>query len=215
MRLFLSVKLFECIEQCKVMFRYYRSWKFTLLDITFLSLYFWSNPYRIARKYYQKKGAKNIHCYGETPLTTLSTIADALQLKPSDVILELGCGRARSCFWLSYFTNCHVIGVEQIQRFTIPAEYLRRWFQIPNLTVVCDDYLHLDFSDISVIYLYGSDLSDDRIERLIEKMNSMRKHSRVLSISYPLESEIFQVEKTFPVRFNWGETTAYMQRKIL
>lgn len=214
MLLYFRVKYFEFVEQVRVITRFYRNWRFALFDLTFRATYFWSNPYRIARKYHQKKGHKNIHCYGETPLTTLNKIADHIMIKPSDVILEMGCGRARSCFWLAYFKKCHVIGIEQIRRFTVPAECLRRWFRINHLTIACDDYHHIDLKGITVVYLYASDMNVSEIEKISKKLESLKKESKLVSISFPIESSLFEVTETFSVRFNWGKTTAYLQRKI-
>lgn len=199
----------------KVIAKYYKCLKFALLDVTFLSLYAMSNPYRIARKFYKKMGEKNVHCYGETPLTTFEEVIDQLSLQPSDTFLELGCGRARSSFWVCLFRPCQIIAVDWIPRFTIPAETLRKWFGLKNLTIVCDDYHHLDFSQVTAAYLYGSDLSDGAVKKITDKFETMPKNSRIVSVSYPLQSRSFEVVSAFPVRFNWGITTAYLQRKKL
>ena len=61
-------------------------------------------------------------------------------------------------------------------------------------------------------------MSDEEIERLLEKMKRLKVAPRIISISYPLsdydQEGRFQVQKSFPVTFPWGVTEAFLQTLI-
>ena len=71
-----------------------------------------------------------------------------------------------------------------------------------------------DFSKASVIYIFGSCLTQKQIEALIEKLFYVQKSTKIITISYPLNqySSHFSLLKSFPVTFPWGESTAYVQQ---
>lgn len=180
------------------------------------SSYFFHNPYPISRKYLQSKGESEIHVYGETPLTTMHRIAQEFEFKPSDFVIELGSGRGRSAFFLREYWGCHVLGIERIPFFANKALQIVHLAGCEHISFACMDMMEADFSSATIIYLYGSCLSDDEIASLIQKFEQLPAHVKIITVSYPLSdySEKFKTVKQFTGSFPWGETEIFLNHKI-
>jgi hypothetical protein len=63
-----------------------------------------------------------------------------------------------------------------------------------------EDIEKVDLSKATVIYLYGMELKQ-----------SIPANIKIISISEPLEG--YRILKRFWVRFPWGRTAAYLQKK--
>ena len=135
-----------------------------------------------------KRGDKDIYTYGETPLTTLETIAKECRLTgKADVVFELGCGRARTCFWLHEFVECHVVGVEQIPEFVTRANHVAVKFGVQGVEFRNEDMLQTDLTGATVLYLYGTCLEKTFIEKLIKKFEKLPSGTKIITISFALE----------------------------
>ncbi len=179
---------------------YYKSPKFALLDLVFGFIALLLNPYRICRKFLEKKGEANVYAYGETPYTSYEKIARECGIGPDDTWIELGSGRGKGCFWLGHFIGCKVIGVEQIPLFTSIANGLSFLFHMKKVRFKRGDIETVDLSKATVIYLYG----------LYPKIQ-VKKGVKIITTAEPLEG--YQVIKSFWLRFPWGRTTAYLQEQ--
>ncbi len=208
-----TVKYYLLKEQIKVICRYYPKWRFALADCTLSLLYLFSNPYRVCRKFLQKKGAKNIYAYGETPLTTLEHIAASFGIGPQDRWLELGSGRGRGCLWLSLYLGCQTEGIEWIPSFVKKANWVRNVWGVTNAFFQKKSVEEADFSQATVVYLYSTCMSTDEIENLLSRMAPLPSGSKVITISESLDFPSYTLVKSTPVSFPWGETDAYLHRK--
>lgn len=204
------------VEYCRVVWRYYSNFSYAKLDLTLLLHSLFHNPFRISKDFWKSKGTKNIYVYGETPLTTLETIAKICQLNANDIIYELGCGRGRTCFWMYYFIGCRVVGIDIIPEFIKEAVSITNRFKLsPNVSFSCSDFFLIDLSSANVIYLYGTTMEDDQIKELVKKFERLPIGTKIISVSFPLtdytENATFEVMQCFPVNFNWGEADVYLQ----
>ncbi|MFQ5729199.1 MAG: methyltransferase domain-containing protein [Waddliaceae bacterium] len=212
-RLVVSCRNF--IEFLKVVYFYYPNRNFRRLDLYLLRNYILQSPYQISKSFLQEKGEKEIYTYGETPLTTLDKIVRECQIQSSDVVYELGAGRARSCFWLHFFVGCRVVGVEFIPTFVKISQKVRRTFGVEGVTFLYKDILDADYTEASVIYFYGTCSDTPFIQKLIEKLKEVPSGTKIISVSYPLTSymqePLFELRGAFSARFTWGESTVYLQ----
>src|SRR4051794_23547579 len=80
-------------------FLYYRNLSFFKIDLLLKALYFFHTPYKVSKKFLQERGSTDLYLYGETPLTTMDSIAKECRILSKDIVYELGCGRGRSAFW--------------------------------------------------------------------------------------------------------------------
>lgn len=201
MILYFKVKIYEWLEQRKVKRIFYQCERFKLLDLSLLKAYRRANPYRLCRRF------TKAHSYGETPLTTMAYIAQQCALSPSDVVIEMGAGRGRVSLFLAEYLGCRVIAYEQVPPFVenMPSS--------PNLQICGQDMFSADFSVATAIYLYGTMLEDEEIERLCAKFPQGVK---ILTVSYPLSdySPDYVIMKTLTGRFPWGKTEIYWNERI-
>jgi hypothetical protein len=202
---FCRSRLFEWREQKRVERLFYGSEPFRHMDQILLSAYQEQSPYEVSKAFLQSRGAADPYLYGETPLTTLYTVAKAFQITSEDTLLELGAGRFRGAFFLTEVIGCRVVGIEQIPRFTRTARALSH----PRLQVVEGDFFTADFSAATVVYLYGLHLTDSQQEHLVQKLQQLGPAVKILTVSAPLPgcAVIGCVEGRFP----WGKTEIYAQ----
>lgn len=181
-------------------FRYYKNPRFALLDLIFGLLALFSNPYRICRKFLEKRGEKDVYVYGETPYATYAKIAKECAIGPNDTWIELGSGRGKGCFWLRLFVGCKVIGVERIPQFIFLAKALQWIFRISRIEFRKEEIEKTDLKEGTILYLYGQFLE-----------LKLAKGVRIITTGEPLPG--YRVLKSFWVRFPWGRTTAFLQEK--
>lgn len=187
---YLSSQWYELKEQAKVRKLFYSDTKFAEVD---RAVQFLPNPYRIPKAF----------PYGETPLRTYLEIAHRFGLAASDRVVELGCGRGRGVFFLSHHFRCYARGVDWADEFVSGAKRIAAKMQVPNVDFVCEDMCAADMSDATFIYLYGTCLEDDTLEKL-----KFPKGAKVVTVSFPL----FEVIDQFEVSFPWGKTDVYLQK---
>jgi hypothetical protein len=179
---------------------YYKSPQFALIDLVFGLIALFLNPYRTCRKFLQKKGAENIYAYGETPYSTYQKIVKECGIGPQDTWIEMGSGRGKGCFWLAHFIRCRVIGIEWIPQFTLIARAIKALFRMERVQFIRSDIEEVNLSEATVIYLYG-----------LWPNLQIGEEMKVITISEPLEG--YTVLKSFWVRFPWGRTKAYLQKR--
>lgn len=203
------------VEYCKVIWRYYGNKAFRKADLALLKSYIFRSPYKISKQFLINQGAEDVHVYGETPLTTLEFIAAQSNLKGSDTVYELGCGRGRSCFWLNAFIGCRAIGIEYIPQFVEKADNVKKRYNVPGVEFYLKDILEADLEGASVIYLYGTCYDDTFIQKLIKKFEKLPPGTKIITVSYPLsdytKKNNFELVKVFSAEFTWGEGDVYLQ----
>ncbi len=183
--------------------------------------YRFQSPFRVSKAYLQKKGERDVHQYGETPLPALVTIATECDLGPDDYIIDLGCGTGRGVLFWAEWLGCSVKGVDQIPLFIEKArqiiprpledcEFERH--ESSRATFTCEDIEQTDLQDATVIYLYGTCLPEEVIERLVRRFETLKRGTKIITVSFPLDaySSQFHVQKQFSVTFPWGEGEVYL-----
>lgn len=213
----LKTTFFRIFEWLQVIVRYYRrERRFMWVDLSLASQYLFRNPHRLSKAFLRKRGVANIYAFGETPLTTLDQIAKECGILSHDTLYELGCGSGRTCFWLSTFVKCRVIGVDYLPAFIQKAQRVKRWRRLAQIDFVQGDMLQIDLRKASFVYLYGICLEDAVIEQLVLHFSQLSPQAKVISVSYPLTEygHGFKVEKSFTARFPWGKAEVFLNIKL-
>jgi SAM-dependent methyltransferase len=207
-------KLGEFRRQREVREKYYRNRHFRNVDQILLSTYRFSNPYSIVKQHLEERGESDVHCYGETPLSTYDQIAKACNLSETDKFLELGCGRGRGCFFISHFYHCPVMGIDCIPDFIDTAIAIMDGFHMPRLEFRCEDMFTADFRGATCIYLYGTCLKDFQVDQLAKRFAELPKGIRIVTVSYPLSDYVpsITIEKKLECVYPWGKTEVYINR---
>ncbi|HNA62968.1 MAG TPA: class I SAM-dependent methyltransferase [Rhabdochlamydiaceae bacterium] len=191
-----AVKFYEWLQQRQVKKRFYQNPIFRELDEELIR---GPNPYRV----------KEAFPYGETPLCSLKQIADRCNLTADDCVVDLGCGRGRGVFFLADHYGCRVKGVDKIGVFIDRAKALSKKYQTRRVSFTCGDMREFNLDDATCIFFYGTTFGDDFIAMLIRRFLQLKKGTKVVSVSYPLEGLILADQLT--VSFPWGKGEVYIQ----
>ena len=207
--LYLKVKKREVVEYGRVVSRYYKNKQFCKNDLKILSKYLFYSPYRISKRFLLERGDEEIYTYGETPITTMAAIAEECGITAEDTVMDLGCGRGRTLFWLNDNIGCKAIGVDFNPMFIDKANAVNT---SRDVNFICQDMLDVDFSQATVIYLYGTCLDDDYIMKLINKLSSLPSDTKVITVSYSLTEydAPFTLVKSFNLPYTWGVSDIYL-----
>ena len=81
----------------------------------------------------------------------METIARTCGLTAQDVVLEMGCGRGRTCFWLNEFIGCRVIGIDYVPAFIEKAQKVKERFHVKTVEFRLEDLFQADLKGVSVI----------------------------------------------------------------
>ncbi len=210
----LKVKARNTLEFLKDVCRYYGNWNFAKADLSLHLMYLFHNPYRMSKRFLEKRQVKELDTYGETPLTSFERIVNAAAITEHDCVFELGCGRGQLCFWLQALIGCKVVGIEHNPEFISRAQRLVNRLNIPRLTFIAQDMREADLTGASVCYLCGTCMDEATIRKMIAKFSRLSKGTRVITVSFPLtdypNSEHLEIMHTFSVPFLWGEADVYI-----
>ena len=215
----IRVAFFHSYEWIRVIFKYYWHFTFALLDLSVLSLSFWQNPFRLCRIYKEQKlksGEKDVehYTYGETPLTTMDQIFESFKIKKEAHLLEMGSGRGRLSFFLSQIKGCQVTGIENVPALYQIALRANRLFKPKNVEFILEDFFLTSYDNYDVIYLFGTTLSDEKLDILCKRFKEVKKGTQIITVSYPLPSNDFEIMHVISCPFDFGMADVYLQIKI-
>ncbi len=213
----LKVKLRNCCDYLHTLYRHYRNFSFAKVDLLLLSQYLFKSPFRYCKEHFQATGEMDPYTYGETPIGTLAKIAQEAKITASDSLLELGCGRARSCFWFNKIIGCNVTGVDVVPTFIRKANWVKEMCAVEGVEFHSESILETDLTVANVLYLYGTCYSEEFLKEFVERCTSLPSGARIVTVSYPLteyaSESLFEVMKVFPASYTWGEADVYLQYK--
>jgi SAM-dependent methyltransferase len=213
--LYFKVLFINFSEYIKVVGRYYSNPMFRSCDLSLLGAYLFANPFRISKRFLIQTGSSNLYTYGETPLTTLDRIARTCGLTDRDLVVELGCGRGRTCFWLNQFIGCSVIGIEYVPDFVEKARMVQKKHHASGIEFRLEDLFQADLDGATAVYLYGTCYSAEEIDRLIERFSRLPEGTKIITVSYALTDfqplAPFLLVKQFPAPFTWGTAIVSLQ----
>ncbi len=214
-----KVTLLRLIEYFCEIKNYYSKFIFLKVDLSLLSLYIFQNPFRICKRFFIQEGKKEGHVYGETALFILETLATKCPITSKDLFFELGCGRARSCFWLALFTGCQVVGVEKVPAFIHKAQKIKAKFGLTSVEFRCEDFFSTDLSGGTIYYLYQTCLSEEEIAALIKRLIELPTTAKIVTVSYALNEfdrgkNQFVTVDQFEANFLWGKAQIFIQQRV-
>jgi hypothetical protein len=211
----LTVQFHSIFDFFTVVFKYYSNVSFMKLDLSLLLLYFFHSPYSISKHFLMEKGEEDVYAYGETPLSTMDMIARECRIQKKDTFFEIGSGRGRVCFWMHSFIGCKVVGIEFVPDFVRYANRIKKRLNVRDIEFRFGDMLKADYTGATVCYLYGTCLSNESIEALIQKFALLPVGTSIITVSYPLTDykggDRFEVMQRFSVPFTWGTGDVFLQ----
>lgn len=197
----------------------YRWRGFWKADLLLRGLYLFKGPFALARDFSRARGAVDPYTFGKTPLATLATIACEGKVAPDERVYDLGCGTGQTSFWwaLRWGTSC--VGIDHLPIFIQRAKRVQRLLGVAKgrLDFWEQDFFDVDYGDATFVYLYGTHLDEEEIERLIEALSTLPIGARVVTVSYPLteyqKAPWFSLGKVFQGAYPWGTADLYLQTR--
>lgn len=190
--------------------------RFWVYEEAFKRAYRFRNPFRICKAHLKQRGETDTDAYGESPLPALARIAEECGLTLDDIVVELGCGRGRGLLFLSCYIGCKGIGVDWVPFFIEQAKAISQATE-PSLPVEfrCERMEETDLSEATVVYLYGTCLSDQMILELVRAFEKLLPTVKIITVSYALSdySSQFQTLKQFSVIFPWGQGEIFLNSR--
>ncbi|MGR3973452.1 MAG: class I SAM-dependent methyltransferase [Candidatus Rhabdochlamydia sp.] len=155
--------------------------------------------------------------YGETPLRAFYLIGKKAKLNPSDLFLDLGCGRGRGVFFLSFFFNCRAKGVDLTAAFIQKATQVAHLYKKEKITFACEDFLTTDLREVTCVYFYGITHDEMVVKKVQENLTTLPLYGKVCMIDQPLSYNLTGQEgsslPSFQVDFNWGTADVFLYEK--
>ena len=196
--------------------------EFRKTDLALTRTYLLRNPYAMCRRHFFSKAFPSAELnqvqtvYGETLLMTLELINAKLRINQYDLIMDLGSGRGRNCFFWHAYTQAQVVGVELNPDFVNLANSIRDRFQLQRLEFVHDNIFDADLSQATILYFYGVAFSEQATLGLIEKFSQLSPGIVILSVGFSLndyyDAPIFVELESFEVFFVWGKTRIHVMQ---
>lgn len=180
-------------------------------------LYLFDHPFSISKRFLKERGASDLYTYGETPYSTIALIARECNITEKDHFYDLGSGRGHLCFWLNAFTGCKATGIEEIPAFVERANKVKEKVGNKEVTFKLGNYQREELKEATVLYLFGSNLSEGAIKELIAHLKSVPKGTKIVTVSFPLgdycSPSLFTLLKRFSAKYQWGTADIYLQVK--
>jgi len=207
----LFVFFFNTKEEIKVRRTLYKHPLFRAADAALQKSYKNLNPYTLCKQFLLQKGEKEIHTYGETPLTELASFLEKCNLVKEDHFVDLGCGRGRVAFFVDSYFPCSVTGVDCVPRFISLAISTGKSLTT-SPSFLCEDILSFDLTSASYIYFYALCLNDKDFDQMIERFKKLKKGTKIITVSFSLSeySPHFKTLYSQKARFAWGKTEFFL-----
>lgn len=116
--------------------------------------------------------------YEGTSYERIREILNALGLKASDVVYDLGCGYGRLVFYGALTTEAQFRGIELVPERVRAARAIKERFAIANAEIIEGNVLDQDFSDGNIFYMF-SPFSQQTLQQVLDKL-------RVISLTKPI-----------------------------
>ena len=134
----------------------------------------------------QQFNAESLAPYIPTPEILVQTMLQAADVKPGDVVYDLGSGDGRIVIAAAKSFGAHAVGVELRPDLCRKAELRVKAMGLEDLVkIVPGNFLHVDLSPATVVTIYLLTSSNERLKPNLEKY--LRPGARVVSNDYPMK----------------------------
>jgi ubiquinone/menaquinone biosynthesis C-methylase UbiE len=133
----------------------------------------------------QKFAPENLAPYIPTPQILVDAMLEYAQVKPGDVVYDLGSGDGRIVITAAQKFGARAVGVELSQDLVGSAQRRVKELGLADrVTIVQGDALRVDLSPATVVTMYLLTSSNERLRPNLEKY--LKPGARVVSNDYPI-----------------------------
>jgi tRNA A58 N-methylase Trm61 len=120
-----------------------------------------------------------------TPDRVVDAMLEAAEIRPDDVVYDLGCGDGRIVIAAAKKHGVRAVGIEIDPQVVEKAKENVRTSGVENLvTIRQGDIFEADFREATVVTMY---LLPDLNVRLMPKLKELKPGSRIVSHSFPMK----------------------------
>ncbi len=165
--------------------------------------------------------------YGEVIPESFYKILSETQPKKGEIFYDLGSGTGKAVFLAAlFFDFSRSVGIEILEDLHQAARrILLRYNQeikksLPSekqkqvIDFIKTNFFDFDFSDGDVIFAHCTCLYDQMMEALSQKLEGLKKGTRVITTTKTLSSCQFIQRKVEAFQMGWGKSTVYFYEKI-
>jgi precorrin-6B methylase 2 len=133
----------------------------------------------------QQFGPESLAPYIPTPKSLVEKMLDAAQVKPTDVVYDLGSGDGRIVIMAAQKYGARGVGVELAPQLCATARRNIRLAGVEDrVTIVEGSALRVDLSPATVVTMYLMTSSNERLRPILERY--LKPGTRVVSNDYPI-----------------------------
>ncbi len=168
------------------------------------------------------------YVYGEVvPDSFYEMIQDA-QPQPGQIFYDLGSGTGKAVVLAHlFFDFSQCIGIELVDTLYNGSIDVLKQFdneikptiakEVENkqIKLIHGSFLDIDLRNADFVFMNSTCFQDDLMQLLEVKLEELRPHATVISLSKMLKSPAFQQYKHKLYEFSWGQATAFYHRKRL
>lgn len=135
---------------------------------------------------FYREQTKLLAPYAQTPEDVIREMLKLAKVKPSELLVDLGCGDGYVLIIAASEFKCRCIGYE-IDNALVNLAYTRiKELGLENkVKIIHNDLFNADLSDVDVVFLYLTPRMLDSLKWKLEK--ELKKGARVVSHDYPIE----------------------------
>jgi SAM-dependent methyltransferase len=134
---------------------------------------------------------------------------------------DAGCGDGRGVFLVNLLYDIKVCGIEINKDFLdkmmiLKISLLRKNIQSAKKIMIVDENIfNYEFTDYGIIFITWTTYKKDTEIKLTKKLEKeVAKDSIIITLSYPINSEFFEVLGEKNIIVSWGFSTAFFHRKV-
>lgn len=151
--------------------------------------------------------------YGETPCFTVKQILEAIDCKPGDLFIDLGCGRGLTVFYSYFLKDLSAQGYEILPAFVRKARKIANSIGDEKVKFFEKDILTADLSGAKIIYIAGTTFPEDFIQKLNRKLRESPVGCHIVTLSYNLPDRYFNLYREKVLYFTWGKSHVYFHKR--
>ncbi len=161
--------------------------------------------------------------YGEIEFLPFYTVLDKVKPQANDIFYDLGSGAGKAVFVAASFFNIKkAYGIELLpELFQLANAQMSKAEHLANVhsqnmsdvEFIQDDFLNTDISNGDIVFINATCLSYPSWEKLLTKLISLKKGSRVIVTTKKIQHESFQVISQTSEVMSWGLNSVNIYQK--
>lgn len=164
--------------------------------------------------------------YGEVVPESFYEVISEADPQPGSIFYDLGAGTGKAIILAHLlFDFSETIGIELLDTlYEASAQVLERFkkeieptldpkLAKKKLTLLHGSFLDIDFKNADLIFINSTCFQEDLMALLEPKLEEIRPHAQVITLSKTLKSPAFHQYKHKMYEFSWGQATAFFHRK--